>query len=447
MQLHELKKILKINGVVGAGGAGFPSYFKLDQRADTIILNCAECEPLLRLHRQLLAKYTYEIIKTLNILAEAIEADKIIIALKRSYTEAVQATETVISDFKKAEICYLPEVYPAGDEIVTIYEATKRVVAPGNLPISVGVIVYNVETVLNMYNAIINGKPVTHKYVTIGGAVNNPVTVKAPLGVTLKYLVDNYAGGSKISDAVYIKGGPMTGCIANPNDVLTKTTNGILLFEKNHSVVLKKQTKISIDMKRAMASCCQCRMCTDLCPRNLLGHPIEPNAFMRSATSGDVKNLAPFLNTFYCSGCGLCEMYSCPQGLAPRILINEYKINLRKNRVEPLKEPKTEIVNKFRSHRLVPINRLVERLGLAKYESNAPLADIEVTSDNYKVMLLQHIGVPARCMVKSGESVHKGDVLAVVTDDELGAFIHSPSNGKITDITERWILISRKDED
>ena len=284
MVLTELVEIMKKNGVAGAGGAGFPSYAKLDKRADTIILNCAECEPLLKLHRQVLEKYAFEICSTLNEIAEAVEADRIIIAVKAAYKGAVDAVKANLGQFPKISIGILPEVYPAGDEVVTIYETTGRVVAPGALPITVGVTVFNVETVYNVYKAIHNEEPVVSKYITIAGEVKNPVTLKAPLGITYGELIA-LAGGTTVSDYALIGGGPMTGRIVTENDVVTKTSNAVLVLPKNSFVIQKKTAKIKIDMHRAMAACCQCRMCTDLCSRHLLGHPIEPHLFMRSATA------------------------------------------------------------------------------------------------------------------------------------------------------------------
>jgi len=188
MTLNELKLKLRDAGVAGAGGAGFPTYAKLTEDADTIILNCAECEPLLKLHRQVLAEYAYEILSALEVIKEATGAKQVIIALKDIYKDAINAVNSVLDKFNNFSISYLPEIYPAGDELVVIYETTGRIVQPGKLPISVGVTVINVETALNVYNAL-SDKPVTHSYVTITGAVNKPITVKAPLGMSFKELI------------------------------------------------------------------------------------------------------------------------------------------------------------------------------------------------------------------------------------------------------------------
>ena len=250
MELTQLTKIMRDSGVAGAGGAGFPSYAKLDKRADTIILNCAECEPLLKLHRQVLEKFALEILTALEWIREAVEAEQVIIAVESSYKGAIAAVNSHLNQFKRTKIGILPEIYPAGDEVVTIYETTGRVVAPGALPITVGVTVFNVETALNVYYAVQESKGVSFKYITIAGEVKNPTTFKAPIGMTYGELIA-LAGGATIADPVLIAGGPMTGRVTTAADVVTKTSNAILVLPKDQYVVKKKLTPVKMNMQIA----------------------------------------------------------------------------------------------------------------------------------------------------------------------------------------------------
>lgn len=443
MNIKELANLLREKGVVGAGGAGFPSYAKLNADADTVILNCAECEPVLKVHRQVLEKYAFEIVSAFSDIADAVGADRAIIAVKKSYTGAVEAVKAAIKEYKKIEIKYLPEVYPSGDEVFTTYEATGRVVPPGSIPIAVGVTLFNVETVYNIYQAIHNDKPVTHKFITVAGEVNNPKTVYAPIGITLKEVID-LAGGMKQPDCVLINGGPMMGREAGIYDTVTKTTNAVLVLPKTHYVIERKNASNKINMKRAMSSCCQCRMCTDLCPRNLLGHPIVPNEFMHSASSGKIRDIKPMVNTAFCSSCGLCEMYSCGQGLSPRTLIAEYKAELKKQGVMPEKNVKMSPVSKMRKYRGVSKERLTSRIGLSKYETDALLEVNDVTSNEYKIALSQHIGAPAVASVKEGDKVKKYQVIGKAKDDALSVNIHSPASGVVVSVTERQIIVRQE---
>ena len=145
------------------------------------------------------------------------------------------------------------------------YEATGRVCRPGGLPIEQGVIVFNVETIYNVYQAVTSQNPVTEKYVSVVAEVGHPVTVKVPLGCTLDEVVAQ-AGEITTKDPVYFVGGPMMGRIGNGSDPVTKTTNAVLVLPRDHQIVMKKQRTSAIDLKRAASICCQCNTCTDLCP-------------------------------------------------------------------------------------------------------------------------------------------------------------------------------------
>lgn len=440
MEITQLADIMRKNGIAGAGGAGFPSYAKLDKRADTIILNCAECEPLLKLHRQVLEKYAVEIMTALDAIAQAVDAEQVIIAVKASYTGAVNAVKNNLSKFKNMKIGILPEIYPAGDEVITIYETTGRVVAPGCLPITVGVTVFNVETALNVYNAITKNEPVTSKYITVAGEVKTPVTLKAPLGITYGELI-KMAGGATVSEYAIVAGGPMTGRIAHDSDVVTKTSNAVLVMPKNQYIVQKKTTPVDINMHRAMAACCQCHMCTDLCSRNLLGHPIEPHRFMRAISNGITSDTNAYVNAFFCSSCGLCEMYSCGQGLSPASLIAKTKGLLRQNGVTPPKDARLDSVNSQRDYRRVPMSRLTARLGLTKYNVPAPLKDELVKTDSVRIMLSQSIGAPSVAAVKAGDKVAVGDVVGMAPEGKLGVAVHSSVDGVVAEVSDRFVVI------
>lgn len=440
MNINELKTLLQNSGVVGAGGAGFPSYAKLNEAADTIILNCAECEPLLKLHRQVMDKYAGEILSALDTVRETVGAKQAIVAIKPSYKKAVASVESQLKNFSKIKIGLLPEVYPAGDEVVTIYETTGRVVPPGKLPITVGVIVYNVETMLNTYYAITKGDGVTHKFITVTGEVKNPVTLYVPLGITVGEVL-KLAGGVTIKDYALINGGPMTGSIVSESDVITKTSNAILVMPEDQYIIKKRQQNPAVSIKRAMSACCQCRMCTDLCPRNLLGHPIEPSKFMRSVSSGVTADVKPYLGTFFCSGCGLCEMYSCFQGLSPRTLIGNLKGGLRKGGIS-VPEVTAFPVNEERKGRYILKSRLTARLGLTKYNHPALLVDTEYNPKTVKLLLSQHIGAPATALVGGGDRVNKGDMVASAPKDALGVAIHASISGVVTEVTDKYIIIA-----
>lgn len=442
MEIRELQKIIQESGVVGAGGAGFPTYVKIDERANTILMNCAECEPLLKLHRQLLKVHAYEIMKTFHKIAEIVGAKEAIIGIKKSYKDTVNALQEHLEAFPGMRLALLDEVYPMGDEIVLIYEATGRVVRPGGLPIEEGVAVFNVETVYNIYRAMEENHPVTDKLVSVVGEVEHPVTVRVPLGTPLSEVVA-MAGKTTVKDAVYFVGGPMMGRIGSGSDPVTKTTNAILVLPKDHLIVMKKQRTSSIDLKRAASICCQCNTCTDLCPRNNLGHPIDPARFMRAAANGDFRDLNPYLDSHFCSSCGVCEMYACPQSLAPRTLLADMKGGLRKAGIRPAQGVQPVPVQQSREYRKVPEERLMARLGLTKYDKDAPMDETLVAVPKVKILLSQHIGAPAQAIVKAGDEVTRGQMIAKPADG-LSVGIHASICGKVTEVTDRYIIIAAK---
>lgn len=364
MDLNALKTLLEEKGVVGAGGAGFPAFRKLAP-ADTIIVNCAECEPLLMLHQQLLAAEAEKIVRALQVVAEACGAANAVVALKHSYKDAIAAVQAAGGNVKE-----LRSVYPTGDEVILIYEVTGRVVQPGAIPISQGIIVFNAETMYNIYCAVFEGSPVHEKLVTVTGEVVSPITLRVPLGTPLRELLQA-AGGVTVSTPALLVGGPMMGSLQPDTSQVTKTTNAVIVLPADHPLVLRKKASISSELKRASSACCQCRTCTELCPRHLLGHPIEPHKFMRAAANRNFGDTTVFLNAMFCSGCGVCEAYACPQGLSPRKLIAEYKNGMRQAGISAPAvtgcTPETD-----REYRLVPSARLTARLGLSRYNTPAP---------------------------------------------------------------------------
>lgn len=437
----ELSQVLRLSGTVGAGGAGFPTYAKLDGRAETIIMNCAECEPLLKLHRQLLEKNVHEILQAFHLIAQCVGAKEAVIGIKKAYRKTIEALLAVIGEYPEMRLGLLEEVYPAGDEVVLIYEVTGKLVPPGGLPIESGVAVFNVETVYNVYRAVVLGRPVEDKWISVAGEVKNPITLRVPVGCTIEEVVQA-AGGVTVEEPVYFIGGPMMGYIGTGELPVTKTTNAVIVLPETHLLIQKKRRKASIDLKRAAAACCQCTMCTDLCPRHLLGHPIEPHKFMRAATCKDIQETDIFLNTMFCSSCGLCENYSCMQGLSPRSLIADYKAGLRAHGIKPPKVEAPVIAAEEREFRKAPMERLMARLNLTQYNKPAPLTETKFPVQRVKLLCSQHIGAPAIPVVNRGETVDQGQMIARPAEG-LSVAVHASISGIVTQVTEKYVMIER----
>lgn len=444
MLIDELKNIARENGIVGAGGAGFPSYAKMTEKADTVILNCVECEPLLKLHIQLLASKAEEIVQMLDEVREALGADEAVIGIKNEHVHTLQILEEVLKDYPKVRICAVNPVYPMGDEVILIYEATGRVIKPGGIPIDENVVVYNAETMYNIYQAVHKDRPVTGKLVSIVGEVKNPITVRLPLGTCVKEAVA-LAGGVTVKDPAYVMGGPMMGKLGTENTIITKTTNAIIVLSEEHKVVRRINKNLDIERRRAASSCCQCRTCTELCPRHALGHPIEPHRIMRAVANHDTSDLSVYTNAAYCSSCGLCENYSCPQGLSPRSVIAEFKNGLKAAgvRVEKLEPAEVE---PDRDLRKVPVQRLKARLGLQQYDVPAPYTELKTavkTVKTVKIPMSQHIGAPAKPIVAQGDKVTAGQKIGEAAEG-LSVAIHASIDGVVEKVTDREVVIRVK---
>lgn len=441
MNIVEMKKALFDGGIVGAGGAGFPTHAKLSDQAESIILNCAECEPLIKVDRQLMIDYVNEVLSGMQMLVDTLGAKEGIIAVKKSYKASIEAINSIISEYKSLKLHILPDIYPAGDEVVLIYETTGKVVPQGKIPILVGCVVVNVETVLNIYRKVTSDQNVTTKFVTVAGLVNSPVTVEVPVGITVKELIE-MSGGFSNEDNVMIMGGPMTGRICTVNDIVTKTTKAILVLPPNCPPIEKRQSTTRNNLRNAMSVCSQCSMCTSLCPRNLLGASIKPHEFMRALANGLTYNIEPFINSFFCVSCGLCEMYSCHQGLSPRRLLDEYKAGLRAKGVKVPDKPNGP-VNSLREERRVPEHRLVNRLGLHAFDVPAPMKKCDTEIKEVKLLLRQCIGAPCLAVVKTGDKVIEGQIVGEPPKEALGTCLHASITGKVTAVTDNYITISK----
>lgn len=441
MTLQELKILLKEKGVVGAGGAGFPTYAKLSYDVNTIILNGAECEPLFRVDRNLLTEKAYEILKALDITVDALGAKEGIVALKEHYTEAIIAIDEVINKFPRLKKKLLKDGYPAGDEVVLVYETTGLIVPQGGIPINVGAMVINVETTLNIYNALEDSEPVTLKYITIGGAVREAKTLIVPIGTKFKYLLEE-VGGPSIKDYKLLVGGPMTGRIGSLNEYVTKTTKGIFVLPLDNPIVELREYNLKIALKRAMGVCSQCRMCTDLCPRNLLGHSIEPHKIMNSLAFGLDYNSEVFVNALACCECNLCSAYACHQNLDPKGIISELKGRLRSGGIKLKGSNKS--INEDREYRRVPVKRVVARLKLSEFDIDAPISTLSKLPSILKLSTRQSIGAPVNPIVNKGDKVSIGKVIGEVEENNLGVCLHSPINGVIVEVDSNNIVIRRE---
>lgn len=438
---------IKEAGIVGAGGAGFPTYVKLNAKAEYFIINAAECEPLIETDKYLCRTFPARIIKTAVQIAEHLEAAHCVIATKAKYKQEIAALREEIDRQKaKVEICEMRTFYPAGDEQVIVQEVTGRVVPERGLPLDVGCVVDNVGTVLSIADAL-EGKPVSEKYLSVTGAVKKTQMYHVPLGTSVLEILEH----AEVSENPYavIVGGPMMGKILRTKEeikqaVVTKITGNLLILPKDHYLVKRTEIPRESMIHQAAAACIQCRMCTDMCPRFMLGHEVRPNMVMRnlwkaSMLTDDREFEKAFGSAANCCSCGVCEMFACPMGLSPRKM-NEYaKTLLRERGINPQKNGHPEAREEIQ-YRKIPTERLIARLGLTPYVTHELPEEKELHVRECKLLLSQHIGKPAVAAVKVGEQVEKGALVAHAAEG-LSVNIHSGLGGTVKEVTEQYIII------
>lgn len=424
-------------GVVGAGGAGFPAHIKANSKVEFVLANGAECEPLIHKDYELMLHFPKEIMRGLELLIESTKANKGYFGIKEKNTKAISAISSYLNG--KTELTKLGDFYPSGDEFELVYEATKRLIPPAGIPLDVGCVVNNVETLYNMALAE-DGIPVTKKFICVAGAVKKPSSFFVPVGTSFKDLIE-FVGGSKLSEFGIFVGGVMMGQLTfDLNEVVKKTTAGIIVLPKDHYLIKRKNQPEENWHRIGKSACDQCSYCTEFCPRYLLGYQVEPHKVMRSL--GFTKTGAVVWNQMadLCCSCGLCTLYACPEDLYPKEACDKAKVEMREAGIKFIQQKPVK-VHPIKEGRQVPLKQLIMKLKLQDYDVETPFNSEKISIKKVRLALQQHIGKPAETIVKKGEMVEEGQMIGKIPDEVLGANIHASIKGKVSQVTSENIFI------
>ncbi len=362
-----------------------------------------------------------------------------VVALKAHYHHAVTALQGQLPNHPKLSIHLLGSFYPAGDEQVIVYEVTGRIVPEGGIPIHVGAVVSNVESALNIANAL-EGHPVTHKYVTVTGAVAEPKTVHVPLGISVEEALA-LAGGAAVSEYRIINGEPMMGRLVSADTAVTKTTKGLIVLPADHPLVRSLEQSVAVSIRNAATACMQCSLCSNVCPRGLLGHRIQPHKLMRMAAYGSLCDpVQTPVNAYLCCGCRLCE-YACVMGLQPWKFNGNLKGILGKQGHRNTLHAQPEQADPFRSYKKYPLDKLIAQLGLTRYHVDAPMTETGAVFTKVTLPLQQNVGAPAQTIVQVGERVEQGSLIGKIPEGKLGTNLHASIAGIVTAVTADSITI------
>ncbi len=422
-------------GIVGEGGAGFPTHIKVNAKVDTVIANGCECEPLIHTDQYIMEKHAKDIAVALELVRLHTKAERAVIGLKKKYTTIIRIFEEIRINYPHIELCLLENTYPAGDEQILVFEATGRSIPPMGIPLHVNCLVLNVGTLASIYKAHIEGKPLTEKTITITGAVKNPAILTVPIGTNVEECIQ-YCGGSLIKDDVYILGGPMMGkFISTPEEkkaaYVTKTLGAVIII-KNGSFLHEYASLTPEEVSHNAKLCIQCRLCTELCPRYLIGHPLYPHKIMQAIAHNN-EDPEVLKSAMLCCGCGICELYSCPMYLSPRAVNFVAKDKLKAQGYQYADEYKkiySEHIE-MRENRLLPTSRLSLRIDVQQYMDQQTPDKGFYLPQYVDIALNQHIGMAAKATVKVGDKVNKGALIGKVDQDKVGAQIHASIDGEV----------------
>jgi Na+-translocating ferredoxin:NAD+ oxidoreductase RnfC subunit len=429
---------LREAGVVGAGGAGFPTYVKAQSQVEYMIANGAECEPLIHKDAELMKHFPSQILAGMEAMIDSTGARFGKFGVKTKNQESIDALKSSHPS-ERVEFVLLGDFYPSGDEYELVYSATGRLIPPGGIPLQVGSVVNNVETLYNVKLAL-EGRPVTEKFLSVCGAVAQPKSLWTPVGTPFRDLLE-MAGGATVPDYGIFVSGIMMGTLTfDADEVVTKTTGGLIVLPRDH-YLMTRRTRSQAEMNHIGKSACdQCSYCTEFCPRYLLGYEVQPHKVMRSlgftATGADIWNQWSEL----CCACGLCTLYACPEDLYPKEACDDGK---RDRRAAGLKfvQQKPVTVHPMKEYRRVPLAQLRRRLQIEEYERETPFDPAECRPAMVRIRMRQHAGEAAVPAVREGQKVKKGQVAGRVEDSKLGAPVHASISGKVRAVTPEYVEI------
>ena len=305
---EEIRNIVKEAGIVGLGGAGFPTHVKLtpkDESAiDTIIVNGAECEPYLTSDYRMMLEEPESIVKGLNVILSLFDNAKGVIGIENNKPEAIKKMTELVKDEPRITVCPLLTKYPQGGERSLIYAVTGRKINSSMLPADAGCIVDNVDTVISIYNAVCKTTPLIRRIITVtGDAIASPQNYSVRVGTSYKELLEA-SGGFKTEPEKVISGGPMMGqALFNLEIPVTKTSSALTAMTKDEVAV------------HAPSACIRCGRCVSVCPSHVV-----PQMMMDAADRSDIERFTA-LNGMECCECGCCT-YVCP---AKRPLTQAFK--------------------------------------------------------------------------------------------------------------------------
>ncbi len=432
-------------GVVGTDKLSVPTYVKLSSKADLVIANGAESEPLLHSEKSLLHEKPELIIDGIKIAMEATGAPKAVIAVRSSEKERMRSLYSLLKEEKNIDIFYLEDFYPSGDEPILVYEVTKKLIPEGKTPLDKGIVVEKLLSFAWMYQGY-HGKPVTERPISVVGEVQRPQVTWFPIGTLYKDIL-NFAGGTTVDlkNAVVFDGGPLQGEVVKDLNIgIGKNTSAVMVLPKDHKVSKVKMKNLEEMILQNQGVSGDSSMMEDLCPRYQLGYDIHPSEVIKSLHFPLMMKPSSLRSAYSCNDCSLCEyMGSSTLNESPRLIYNEFKKNLaRQEKKVFLKSG--EKVNKVRlnyHYNKVSCSHLIKQVQVEKYDSFNRSILPKTNPQKVRVPVTRHKGTPAKPVVVEGQTLKMGDVIAFSPPGELGTTYHASIPGRVSEINDHWVEI------
>ena len=284
------------------------------------------------------------------------------------------------------------------------------------------------------------------KYVTITGAVTRPITTMVPVGTRIDECLE-LAGGCSIDDPVILLSGTMMGGVTRDlRTPISKTTAGLIVLPADHYLVRRKTASRETYTRIGHGQCDQCSLCTELCPRYILGYPIQPHMVMRTLLMTGAAKDRGSLWAQYCCECNVCSLVACPELLDPKNICVDAKRLLRDKQMGRTAAELEELFkppHPAAKGREIPIATLYSRLGLTPYDRKPEFVPAGWQPSQVTIPLNSHIGRPAEPVVRPGDSVSRGDLIAAVDSGQLGCPVHASISGRVTAVDPKVIEITR----
>ncbi len=412
-------------GVVVTGGR--PLHDRLRRSIGTILSGCVETEPLSGAARAVVCAHPAEVFAGLTLAMEATRATRGLFVVPRGDREVREAVGRIARDFAHVQVEAVEPYHPLENPRVLAREVLGTHV-PADTPLeAAGVLVVDPQALWHLAAAA-EGRPVTHRFVTVAGEVARPATVRVPIGTLLEDLAALCGGVTGKVPVRFLKGGPLTGRLVSADDTVGREDSAVSILAETHPAVVRAGIAIDQMLARARSVCGACRLCTDLCPEHAAGHAIHPHLLMRALTHGMDTIDDVVLGAATCSGCMACSA-ACPAGIAPGRFYAAVRASLEARGVHHPPAGRLQNGLEGSAGRRATRARLAAQLGVSRYDRRWPV------DDNYPAVDRVRLSAgPGGVKVGLGQQVEMGDLVAEQGPDGLP--VHAPIRGVVSRLME-----------